>query len=318
MNTTQEPHTHNSNEDSSFTKSCGTLGDIHPHVTGEGRVDIDVRDKFSKGLGISFGIHVLFISFFILKAAFFDAPQIDFSQAIRVDMVGLPTKAQDKQLPTKEKEAQSNQVKERHQEKAAEKNVQKTVEKTKPKETSTPQLPSKVAMKIEAKPSKPTEGIKLEKNKNTQKSAIDKLKTEAAFEKLEKDVEEERMKQLQSKGKEALGAQKYRGNAVSPGTELTGLAKLQHDQYASDLDHHIKEFWALPEWLANRDYRAQVKVYFNERGMIIRRKIVKSSGNPSYDEEVLATIDRSAPFPPPPSKLVSIVEIDGILIGFPE
>ena len=115
-----------------------------------------------------------------------------------------------------------------------------------------------------------------------------------------------------------MGAAKVKGNTISPGTALSGLAKLQHDTYAVDLDHHIKQHWALPEWLANRDFKAQAKVYIDSRGNILGRKIIKTSGNQSYDDEVLATIDRSAPFPAPPEKFVSIVEVDGILIGFPE
>jgi colicin import membrane protein len=59
-------------------------------------------------------------------------------------------------------------------------------------------------------------------------------------------------------------------------------------------------------------------VFIDSRGNILGRKIVKSSGNPSYDDEVLATIDRSAPFPAPPEKFVAIVSVEGILIGFPE
>ena len=99
---------------------------------------------------------------------------------------------------------------------------------------------------------------------------------------------------------------------------MTGIAKLQNDNYISDLDRHIKQNWTIPEWLAKRDYKAQVRVFVDSRGNILGRKIVKSSGNPSYDEEVLATIDRSAPFPAPPEKLIAVFSVDGILIGFPD
>ncbi len=140
----------------------------------------------------------------------------------------------------------------------------------------------------------------------------------AALEKIKEDVSEEKKAKESAAGKANDGAQKIKGNVLSPGTSLTGLTKLQHDTYASDLDRHIKDHWSLPEWLAKRDFKAQARVLIDSRGNILERKIVKSSGNPSYDEEVLATIDRSAPFPAPPEKFLAIVSVEGILIGFPE
>jgi colicin import membrane protein len=164
---------------------------------------------------------------------------------------------------------------------------------------------------------KQDEAVNLEKNKSKQQSAIEKLKAMAALDKIKQDVEAEKKKEI-AKGKADDGGPKVKGNVLSPGTALTGLSKLQHDNYAADLDQHIKQHWALPEWLAKRDLKAQARVQIDSRGNILGRKIVKSSGNPSYDEEVLATIDRSAPFPAPPEKFLAIVSVDGILIGFPE
>jgi colicin import membrane protein len=256
-----------------------------------------IDDKFSRGVSISLALHAMFISFFVLKAAFFDSPAIDFSQAIRVDVVGLPSKLDIKAALLKKPESKNSP--------ATAKNI------------SEPKHQENTA-KAELKVSKNNDGIKLEKSKNQQQNAFEKLKSMAALEKIQEDVDKEKIKQLQGNGKASAANPKIRGNVLSPGSSLTGLAKLQHETYASELDRHIKERWALPEWLANRDLKAQVKVFFDEHGNIIRRKIVKSSGNPNYDEEVLATIDRSAPFPSPPEKFVSIVETDGILIGFPE
>ena len=113
-------------------------------------------------------------------------------------------------------------------------------------------------------------------------------------------------------------AAKVKGNVLSAGTALSGLSKLQHDTYIADLDSHIKQHWSIPEYLAKKDYKAQVRVRIDENGQIISRQISKSSGNPNYDAEVLATVDKSAPFPRPPEKFIAIVQVDGILIGFPE
>lgn len=255
-------------------------------------------DQIMRGLGISLAIHALIASFITLKTVFFEAESIDFSQAVRVDIVGLPEKVDPKTLlpPAKEEAKSENTL----------------PEKTEPLPQPTP-IQKAIATKEPAVKDK--EGINLEKVKTQQQSAIDKLKAMAALEKIK---EEAKNHKASENGKSAGGGQKVKGNILSPGTSLRGLAKLQEETYVSNLDHHIKQNWSLPEWLAKRDFKAQARLYIDSRGNILERKIVKSSGNPSYDEEVLATIDRSAPFPIPPDKFLAIFSVDGILIGFPE
>jgi len=259
-------------------------------------------ESLPRGLGISLALHVVIISFFAVKAAFFDPEPIDFSQAVRVDIVGLPDKIAN---PPPKAETNENA-------KPALPEKQVAEEKTEPVKPK-PAKPEAKAPKV-AKP----EGINLEKTKSQQQSAIEKLKAMAALEKIKDDVNHEKSKPVPGTGKDKNGATKVKGNVLSPGSALTGLTKLQHDSYAADLDKHIKQNWSLPEWLANRDFKAQARVFCDAHGNILGRKIVKSSGNQSYDDEVLATIDRSAPFPPPPEKFEAIVSTDGILIGFPE
>lgn len=262
------------------------------------------NDRLSRGLGVSFALHAILFSFFALKTTFFTPEKIDFSQAIRVDMVGLPDKVQPKTLPPPAKEEAKPALPEK------EKTPEVVAEKPVPKPTPQPVAPK-------APPKKSEDAISLERVKSKQQSAIEKLKAMAALDKIKEDVEAEKRKES-AQGKKDEGAAKIKGNILSPGSSITGLAKLQHDTYAADLDSHIKQHWALPEWLAKRDLKAQALVQIDSRGNILGRKIVKSSGNPSYDEEVLATIDRSAPYPAPPEKFIAIVSVDGILIGFPE
>lgn len=270
-------------------------------------------EQVTRGIGISFALHALVISIFTLKTVFFTPETIDFTQAVRVDMVGLPDKTPPKDLaaPAKENPKPALPAKEELKEKPAEKPPEKVAEK-KPEPKPEP---------VKLPPAKPKEdGVNLEKVKAKQQNALDKLKAMAALEKIKEDVAEEKKKTATNAGtgKSDTGSAPIRGNVVSPGSSLTGIAKLQNDSYVSDLDRHIKQNWTIPEWLAKRDYKAQVRLYIDSRGNILDRKIVKSSGNPSYDEEVIATIDRSAPFPAPPEKLIAVFSVDGILIGFPE
>lgn len=270
-------------------------------------------EQVTRGIGISFALHALVISIFTLKTVFFTPETIDFTQAIRVDMVGLPDKTPPKDLttPAKENPKPALPDKEEPKEKPAEKPPEKVAEKKSEPKPEPVKLP----------PAKPKEeGVNLEKVKAKQQNALEKLKAMAALEKIKEDVAEEKKKAAANAGtgKADAGSAPIKGNVASPGSSLTGIAKLQNDSYISDLDRHIKQNWTIPEWLAKKDYKAQVRLFIDSRGNILGRKIVKSSGNPSYDEEVLATIDRSAPFPAPPEKLIAVFSVDGILIGFPE
>ena len=269
-------------------------------------------DRLNRGLVISFALHVGLVLFFVVKTVFFTPETIDFSQAIRVDMVGLPEKVDPKTLAPK------SEAKENPKPALPDKEPPKPEEKVVEKKPEPVKQPKAEPVKVPPKTAKKDDGVNLEKVKHQQQSAIDKLKAMAALEKIKEDVANSKPKTPPGTGKAAAGAQQIKGNVLSAGTALTGLSKLQHDTYAADLDAHIKQNWFVEEWLAKRDLKAQARVFIDARGYILGRKIVKSSGNPSYDDAVLTAIDKSSPFPPPPEKFVSIVGVDGILIGFPE
>lgn len=253
---------------------------------------ISKKEPLSQGLLVSALLHALLVAVFAIKAVFFATEAIDFSQAVRVDLVALPEKISPQPAP-EPVVVQKNPVE----------------QEAKP----TPIMPEAKAPTPETKVTLPQktektpDAINLDQVKSKQKSALEKLKAMAAMEKFKEEL-----------SKKAAPQQKIKGNVLSPGTALTGLSKLQHESYANTLDNHIKQHWSLPEWLANREFRARARVFIDANGNILDRKIVKSSGNSSYDDAVLQTIDRSAPFPAPPEKFVAMVSVDGILIGFPE
>lgn len=270
-------------------------------------------EDYKSGIGASFALHALVLSLFILNTVFFPSEKIDFTQAIRVDMVALPEKGQ--QLPPKKEEA-----------KKAEPVAKKEPPKPEPKKEEPKSKPSEPKPVAKTPPAKDPDAINLNKVKNKQQDALEKIKAMNALEKIKADVKKDQTEDQKKRADEAIEkakqqaqqASQVKGNILSAGSSLTGLNKLQHDSYASDLDAHIKQFWTLPEWLSRQEYKAQVKVFIDSNGNILGRRIVKSSGNPAYDDEVLATIDKSAPFPPPPEKFKDIVNTDGITFGFPE
>lgn len=260
--------------------------------------EFSADENLLKGLKVSLGFHVVVFAIFTIKAAFFAPQQIDYSAAIRVDMVALPDKIAPDQLPPPK--------------------VEESKPEAKPEPAPKPQQKPVVVEKPVKAPKKDTEAINLEKEKNKQKEALDKLKAMSAIEEMKREAEKEKDKKMAGVGDTKAQPTKIKGNILSPGTALTGLNRLQHDSYLAGLDQQIKQHWYLPEWLAKKPFRAQVRLKIDEKGRVLSREIVLSSGNSSYDELALETIDKSAPFAPPPEKFVSIVAVNGLLIGFPE
>lgn len=266
----------------------------------------DPDKELSKGLKVSVGLHALIFAAFTVRAIFFDPqPPMSYQSAIRVDMVGLPDKLDPAQALPPKKEDSKPQPKEKEPAKP-EKEVKKEV-KVEPTKPKIPKVDS--------------EAVNLKKEKDKQKQALDKLKATSALDKIKEDLkteDEKEKKKLAGLGTAKSPGTKIKGNILSAGTELTGLNKLQADNYLAELDHQIKQNWFLPQWLSKKPLRAQVRLKLDEKGHIISRDIVFSSGNSSYDDLALDTIDKSAPFPPPPEKFISIVGISGLVIGFPE
>lgn len=251
------------------------------------------KNPLSPGVILSFCLHSALVSLLLFKATFFSSEKLAYDTAVRVDLVALPDKVQPQLTEPTQPEAKPAPA---------------------PTPVPTPKPEPVVEKKPEPLPKKQTpdqDAIKLQKDiKKKQNSALDKLKAMEALEKIKEDVKKDQTK------KQANAPVK--GNILNPGTSLTGLNKVQEQTYLNRLDSHIKSNWALPQWLANKNYRAQIRVQFDENGRIVARQVVKSSGNPTYDEMALATIDKSVPFPAPPEKFTAIFKVDGVLIGFPE
>jgi colicin import membrane protein len=255
--------------------------------------------KFNQGIFISFIVHILLVAGFSLKLSF-SKPPIDISQAIRVDMVGLPDKVNPNQLPPKIE----NILKEKEPPKPA-------VEEEKPEPPKPPEKKEKTLPPKKVEPKVDTESINLKKVKATQKNALEKLKAQSAIEKIKQDMQNEA-------ARKAAVAAVVKGRVISAGTSLTGLDKLQSDTYLQTLDAHIKQYWVLPQWLMNKPYKARVLVKFDENGRILSKQIASSSGVQAYDDYCLQSITQAEPFPKFSEKFAEKYKVDGVLIGFPE
>lgn len=254
---------------------------------------METEEKLLPYLKVSVLLHIAVFFAFTIHTLFFIETPIQYEKAIRVDLIGLPDKVQEAP-PAPEAPAPV-----------------KAEEKTEPK--IEPKAPPEV-VKLPPKPKEP-DAISLQKtmqiNKNKQKSALEKLKQMEALDSIKDDLEKDK------KNAAAAAAKiKYKGNAISPGTELTGINKLQADTYIDDVYKHMLKHWTLPEYLKKRKFRTDVLVKFDENGLILEKITVKSSGNAAFDEFVLAAIQKSSPVPAPPVKFVRISSIQGFLFRF--
>lgn len=248
------------------------------------------NDQFRQALKISVFLHIALFMTFTVRTIFFTEEPINFEQAIRVDMVGLPDRIESLPEP-----------------------VASTPAPPAAPATTLPAIAKEAPPVKEAKPApkeKDPDAVSLEKSKTKQKAALEKLKQMSALEKIQQDLESEKKKAA------AAAKPSYKGNVLSPGTALTGINQLQADAYISNVHNHMISNWALPEYLKNKDLRTDVLVKFDENGNILSKLIVKTSGNPQFDEYVIAAIQKSSPVPPPPEKFMRISSVQGFLFKF--
>lgn len=236
----------------------------------------------TKYLGYSIAFHVALFLIFAVKFFMFPSSRVQYERSVRVDFISLPDKE-----PVEGPQG------------AAEKTPEPPKEP--PKEAPAPKKPE---------PKEPvfSEKVKKSKEPNVKDKQSDAVKRLEAFEKIKKLKEQ----------KAAAEGTQYKGNVLSQGASLTGVEKLQHDQYLEKLDQQIKNNWQLPEWLANKNLTAVLIVKFDERGILLDRKLIRSSGNNTFDTQALEAVTNSAPFPPPPESLVSYFKVRGIELRFPE
>lgn len=245
-------------------------------------------DRFSQFLLRSLLLHLGLGLFFVVQTLIFSSSApIEYQSAARVDLIALPDKlSPSDMISANEPEAPT-----------AAKN----------------EIPPTATAKVVEKKTVDRNAIRPDDMKSKQSAAMDKLKQLSAFEKIQQDLESE------STPKQATARpQQIKGNVLSSGSQLTGVSRLQADAYIGQVEQKIRQHWALPGWLSKKALSAQVRVRFDKSGLVLSAQIIKPSGNATFDEIVVATVQKSSPVPPPPDKFVRILENEGIVFGFPE
>lgn len=265
------------------------------------------HNEFTKSLGLSVVAHLALLLFFVIQVTFFNDPIVDLSQAIRVDMVGLPNKID---------QNQSAHTAEEKINKLPEKNIETQSEPEPVSAEKIKQPTAKVEHKKQTAPD--AQSVDLKKSKSKQKAALEKLKKLSAIDKIKQEVRSEAEAKALKAFTQSLPKGPIKGRAISAGTALSGLDRLEANQYLQSLDQQIKQHWALPQWLMNKPFKAQVLIKLDANGGLISKSILKGSGQPSYDQYCLQAVEQAAPYSAVPEKLTEKFSVEGIVIGFPE
>jgi TonB family protein len=135
----------------------------------------------------------------------------------------------------------------------------------------------------------------------------------------EKDAAERRKKLFGAfdRNSKATKVEELEGKA--DGDEMGDSARAEGERYYALLKSQIQRHYDVAQTISEaerRMLRANVEISVARTGKLQRKpKLVKSSGNSLFDQAVLAAIERSAPFSPPPEKLRRDVE-DGVTLQF--
>lgn len=247
------------------------------------------NDPFKRFLLISLALHASALIISLLGDFFYPKAEIKFERAIRVDMIGLP----DKVTPAQPEPKRSPPP------------------VAAPTPTPTPPAPEPVKPSRPAAP-EPKTKAPAPKAASSAQSALNRIEQMAALEALEQSLEQERIQNAK------LREMVFKGNVIADGNSLTGLNKIEAEDYVGNVEAHVRSFWKLPQWLAVRPYRAKALVKWDSQGIPVLIQIIESSGNDQFDEIVMQTIQNATPLPEPPEKFAQIMRRQGVVFGFPE
>ena len=253
-------------------------------------------DNLSRAIAYSAGFHLALLVIFAVRVVFFPSEEMPVESAIRVDMVALPDKRAAQLPPAPDTKS------------AAEKAVE-TKPPPEPKVVEAPkpirQLP--VLPKV-ATPE--TQKVNLNKAKQDQAAALKRLEAMERIEKLSK-AENSAPSPKTAKTAPASSAP-IKGNEIAHGSALSGIARLDHDNYIQTVTEHVKQHWNLPRWLAGDNLRAVIKVFIDANGNVVKKQMIISSRNETFDERVMDAVEKATPFPVPPADLVNRLSVYGI------
>ena len=149
--------------------------------------------------------------------------------------------------------------------------------------------------KKEVKESPPAaEGLPESLREKLIQAALQKVRDRAAGEKKAETGKKEEKEPLSAGPGEGVGAA-----ALGPGGKGGGIVKaFDFLVYRSQMLRLIRDRWT---WVGKRaDLEVTVRFGVRENGEIGGIRILRASGDPSYDDSVLRAVTKASPLPPPP------------------
>lgn len=274
---------------------------MHSELNREANREIkpSMNEDLTRPILWSTVFHLLLVFLFAVKSIFWAEKQEPYQAAIKVDIIGLPDKVVTPPEPPP------------------------SLPQPLPSPpTQLPQTPptEKVTPTHDVQKSKPKEPelvLKPQKNEpqNIKTSeAIEKIRKKMAIDKIKEEIKNQEREEISQKVSQRIT--QFKGNVLSPGTELTGINKLQNENYLIQLDRHVKNFWSLPEWLARGNFKSRIRIFIDSHGLMINTQVVEGSGNAQYDDIVLETVKKAVPYPIPPEKLQERIRVLGVDLEF--
>lgn len=264
---------------------------------------MNTGDFFPRFLFYSLLFHIFGFVYVVFDpfSELFPKKDIQIKSAIRVDTIGLPELKRKVDISTQlKKSTVKKQKKKSLPEKVVKKKsvVKKVVKKKK-------MVVKKNAAKIRQEQTQAMDKIKQLKNiEQEQSQAIHKLEAMESIEQMKRELE----------------PPEYAGEAVSKGNVQEGevVTDFQMLQYFTSVRAHINMYWSLPQELADKNFRAEIYTVINSEGQVLKREIIKSSGNEDFDARVLEVVNRASPLPQPPTKKIEKLLSKGVVFKFPE
>jgi TonB family protein len=96
-------------------------------------------------------------------------------------------------------------------------------------------------------------------------------------------------------------------------------AKAEGDRYLGQLGVQIKRFYDVSSTIPDQErirLRAEVALFIEPNGQLLRVRLAKSSGNDLFDAAVLAAVKKAAPFAPPPTQWRTTLQKYGMVLSF--
>ncbi|MCS6838136.1 MAG: TonB C-terminal domain-containing protein, partial [Bdellovibrionaceae bacterium] len=236
-------------------------------------------------------LHLTIAVFMFIKSLLWLENPVYLEKAIRVDVIGLPDKDQNA-LP-------SDRVEPTEKEQA----------------TSALPPPAESATVVPKEQEGSKKKISSKKKEDlSQKGGIGSLKTSQlkALDKIAQSLQDDEIRY------QKLRKILFKGNVIANSSSLTGVNKIEAEEYVALVEEHVKKNWKLPQWLAKEKLRAKILVRWDQFGNPIFIHMIERSGNPLFDETALDTIQKSVPLPPPPGKFVTLMKEEGVIFGFPD